>query len=67
VTRAPQRSEDPPGWSGDAKVAGCVEDATGPELIATVNGKDSPPGPSHLFRADIAELVVVRLGDPPTT
>lgn len=45
-------SADPPDWTGDAKVAGRVEEVTEP-------GRDS-----HLFRADIAELVVVRLGDP---
>lgn len=28
-------------------------------------GPKAPPGPSHLFRADIAELVVTAVGDPP--
>ncbi len=27
-------------------------------------GDDAPPGSSHLFRANITELVVVRIGDP---
>ena len=58
-------SVDPPEWRGDAKVAGRVEEVTDPERIAVVDGEGAPPGPSHLFRADIAELVVVRLGDPP--
>jgi hypothetical protein len=58
-------SEDPPDWSGDAKVAGRVEEITDPERIAAINGEGAPPGPSHLFRADVEELVVVRLGDPP--
>ena len=58
-------SVDRPEWRGDAKVAGRVEEVTDPERIAVVNGEGAPPGPSHLFRADIAELVVVRLGDPP--
>jgi hypothetical protein len=40
------------GWTGDAKVAGRAEE------IATDEGK------SHTFRADISELVVVRLGEP---
>ena len=40
------------GWTGDAKVAGRAEE------IATTEGK------SHTFRADITELVVVRLGEP---
>ena len=58
-------SEDPPEWRGDAKVAGFVEETTGPERIAAVSGENAPPGPSHHFRADVAELVVVRLGEPP--
>ena len=58
-------SEDPPDWKGDAKLAGRVEEITDPESIAAISGEGAPPGPSHLFRADIAELVVVRLGEPP--
>jgi hypothetical protein len=58
-------SEDPPDWRGDAKLAGRVEEIIDPERIAAINGEGAPPGPSHLFRADITELVVVRIGDPP--
>jgi len=57
-------SDDPPGWKGDAKIAGRVEEITDPARVAEINGPKSPPGQSHLFRADIAELSVVRLGDP---
>src|SRR4051812_581118 len=32
---------------------------------AAVFGEDAPSGPSHLFRTDISELVVVRLGGEP--
>jgi hypothetical protein len=50
-------SADPPGWNGDAKVAGrFVEEE--------VEREDEDAEPSHRFRADITELVVVRLGDP---
>ncbi|HKE80752.1 MAG TPA: pyridoxamine 5'-phosphate oxidase family protein [Solirubrobacteraceae bacterium] len=45
-------SPDPSGWSGDAKVAGRMEEVT------------EPGATSHRFRADITELVVVRLGEP---
>jgi hypothetical protein len=45
-------SHDPPGWRGDAKIAGRVEDVTAPDAD------------SHRFRLDIAELVVVHLGEP---
>jgi pyridoxamine 5'-phosphate oxidase-like protein len=58
-------SEDPPDWRGDPKVAGRVAEVTDPERIAAISGEDALPGPSNLFRTDIAELVVVHLGDPP--
>ena len=50
-------SADPPGWKGDAKVAGrFVEEE--------VERESEDEEPSHRFRADISELVVVRLGEP---
>ena len=57
-------SADPPGWTGDAKLSGRAEEVTDPERKAAIIGADAPPGPTHLFRADINEVVVVRLGDP---
>ena len=48
-------SADPPAWRGDAKLAGRVEEVT--------DGPDNDRR-SHLFRCDITELVVVRLGEP---
>jgi hypothetical protein len=57
-------SADPPGWTGDAKLSGRAEEVTDPERKAAVIGAEAPPGPSHLFRADVDEVVVVRLGDP---
>src|SRR3712207_1129962 len=57
-------SADPPNWTGDAKLAGRVEEVTDPERKTTIIGGEAPPGSSHLFRADITELVVVRLGEP---
>jgi Pyridoxamine 5'-phosphate oxidase len=48
-------SVDPPEWKGDAKLAGRLEEVDAPE------GETR----SHRFRADITELVVVQLGDPP--
>jgi hypothetical protein len=56
-------SDDPPGWTADAKVAGSaveVEPAS-PEAGDEAGG---PPS-SHHFRADISEVVITRLGDPP--
>jgi pyridoxamine 5'-phosphate oxidase-like protein len=57
-------SDDPPGWEGDAKLAGRAVEVTDEALKAAIIGGNAPPGPNHLFRADIAELSVVRLGEP---
>ena len=54
-------SDDPPGWSGDAKLAGVVEEITDPERVRAINGSKAPPGPSHLFRLDLREVSVVGL------
>jgi hypothetical protein len=58
-------SDDPPAWQGDAKLAGRVEEVTDPERKAAMGGGEASPRPYHLFRADITEVVVVRIGDPP--
>jgi hypothetical protein len=55
-------SADPPAWRGDAKLAGRVEEVTDPDVVARLNG-GGPPGPSHLFRAEVTELSVVRLAE----
>ncbi|HEV8249520.1 MAG TPA: pyridoxamine 5'-phosphate oxidase family protein [Gaiellaceae bacterium] len=55
-------SDDPPGWPGDAKVAGRAEEVTDPERAAVVTG-NAPSGPAHVFRCDVTELVVVRLNE----
>ena len=60
-------SVDPPEWTGDAKVSGRaveVEDEETKAAVRSAAGGEPPPGPYHLFRADIAEVAVVRLGDP---
>jgi Pyridoxamine 5'-phosphate oxidase len=58
-------SADPPDWKADAKVAGRVEEVTDPERKAVVLGDAAPPDRAHVFRAEITELVVTGLGDPP--
>lgn len=59
-------SPDPgAGWHGDAKLAGRAEENLDEELRKRVFGGKGAPGPSHLFRCDITELVVVSLPDPP--
>ncbi|HKH18280.1 MAG TPA: pyridoxamine 5'-phosphate oxidase family protein [Solirubrobacteraceae bacterium] len=51
------------GWTGDAKLGGRAEEITDPKTRAARLGERS--GGSHLFRADIDELSVVHLGEPP--
>ena len=46
-------SDDPPGWAGDAKVAGTVTE--------TVVQSEEHGGQYHRFRCDITEVVVVGL------
>ena len=53
-------SGDP--WEGDAKIAGLAVEVGPGEERAAVLGDTF--GDSHLFRADISELSVVRLGEP---
>lgn len=58
-------SDDPDrGWKGDAKFAGRVEEIDDDERKRAILGDNAPPGPLHLFRCDVTELVVVRLGEP---
>ncbi len=56
---------DPSSWTGDAKLAGRVEEELDEERRTRIFGGKGGPGPAHLFRCDIAELVVVSLPDPP--
>jgi hypothetical protein len=59
-------SADPPGWSGDAKVAGTaaeIDDDQTRKRIFGAWGQDGG-GDSHLFRGEITEVSIVRLGDP---
>src|SRR5829696_7541921 len=57
-------SEDPPGWSGDAKLAGVVEEITDPERVKEINGGEHSG--SHLFRLDLHEVSTVGLDDERT-
>ena len=54
-------SDEPDVWTGDATVSGTVEEVD-PDRIEEIFGQ-APPGPSHLFRADITELTVVTLSE----
>ena len=54
-------SEEPSEWSGDAKLAGVVEEITDPERVKEINGE--AVGPSHLFRLDLHEVSTVGLDE----
>lgn len=57
-------SADPPDWKGDAKLSGTATETTDAATLERVVGDNKPPGPMHLFRCDITEIAMVRLGDP---
>lgn len=60
-------SEDPPGWSGDAKVSGRAEEITAEprrtEVFRAMTGDEEPSADSHLFRLDVSEAAVVALNE----
>jgi hypothetical protein len=61
-------SEDPPAWSGDAKVAGRaveIDDDEQKAALVKAQGNEGAEslGRFHLFRAEIDEVVVTRLSD----
>jgi hypothetical protein len=61
-------SDDPPEWSGDAKLAGVaheVGDSGVVRRVMQVRGGEGVPTPFHLFRLDIAEAIHIALPDPP--
>ena len=57
-------SDDPDDWKGDAKIAGRVEEITDKETVEDPDTGE-PPEPSHLFRLDVTELSLVKLGGNP--
>jgi hypothetical protein len=52
-------------WEADAKVAGRAEEVTDLDVMEAVVKGEAPPGPMHLFRAHLTELVVTGLGGTP--
>lgn len=50
-------SDDPPEWTGDARVTGRAVDVTDPERIAAlIAATGEGPGPASYFRADLQEV-----------
>ncbi|MFM9107607.1 MAG: pyridoxamine 5'-phosphate oxidase family protein [Chloroflexota bacterium] len=60
------RSEDPPGWSEDGKIAGVAVPASAGRAAALL-AESGFPGDREgaVFLADLTEAVITRLGSPP--
>ena len=62
---------DPEMVLGDAKIAGRAIEVTDPAEIAAFTRQhaessgDEAPGEFHLFRVDVGEIAITRIGDPP--
>jgi len=54
--------EDPGAWAGDAKIAGRAVEVTDPAQRAVLG--DAAESGSRLFRVDVTEVVLTRVGDP---
>jgi hypothetical protein len=59
-------SDDPPGWTGDAKLAGRAHEVTDPDRVRAINGAAAAGGPSHLFQLDLDEVSTVGLDEDGT-
>jgi hypothetical protein len=61
-------SDDPPedstAWPGDAKLAGQAVEVDDPERLNSMGGGDGEETPGHLFRVEIGEVVLTKIGDP---
>jgi hypothetical protein len=55
--------DDPTAWAGDVKISGHAVEVTDPAEMARYV-KAPPPGPYHLFRLDLAEVALIRVGEP---
>ncbi|MGW0659917.1 pyridoxamine 5'-phosphate oxidase family protein [Streptodolium elevatio] len=55
---------DSDSWRGDAKLSGRAVEVTDPEAVAAVYRAwtgEAPEGPSHLFRAELTDVVLTTL------
>jgi pyridoxamine 5'-phosphate oxidase-like protein len=54
---------DPGAWAGDAKLAGRAVEVDDPAVLEKLGAGDQA-GSAHLFRVDLSEAVLTRVGDP---
>jgi hypothetical protein len=57
--------EDPTTWTGDAKLSGRAVEVDDPERLNAMGDGSSEEMSGHLFRVDITEVVLTKVGDPP--
>ena len=59
--------DHPSDWPGDARISGSAVEVHDPASRTRFAGMRAqmPPGPFQLFRVDIAELTLIRVGEPP--
>jgi Pyridoxamine 5'-phosphate oxidase len=64
--------DDPAKFEGDAKLTGTAEEVTDParfraflDATSQAGQEQMQPGSFHLFRVDVTEVVLTRVGDPP--
>jgi len=60
--------EDPTMWTGDAKLAGRAVEVDDPERLRSMadvpEGVEESEAGGHLFRVDITEAVLIKVGNP---
>ena len=56
---------DPNLTEGDAKISGRAIAVTDPAVVAAHATGDQPPGPFHLFRVEVLDVVLIGIGAPP--
>lgn len=62
-------SDDPPPdpalWNGDAKLSGRAVEVNDPDRLKSMGGGDDDASSGRLFRVDMSDVVLTRVGDPP--
>ena len=55
--------DDPGTWAGDAKLTGRAVEVDDPQVLERLGAGDQAAS-AHLFRVDLTEVVLTRVGDP---
>jgi hypothetical protein len=57
--------EDPMQWDGDAKLSGRAVEVNDPDRLQSMGDGSSDEMAGRLFKVDISEVVLTKVGDPP--